>query len=267
MKVKIDYDYENRVYQYVPYDHIEPAIKPRYELTKNINKLGKDFFLFRDKEITFFTHTIFDNKKDNESEIFSSIYLNTYNDIINKKIPGLEESCFVFYDDDTKRFLKPSDERILKEKVPFKVERDFFNNYKEVFPLHDSNKQLTINKERIRHVKQLSFVNKADISKYNFIPGNNYSNLIQLMDINIRCQANLQPYKPSQFLNKKIIDELVTYIRKNPDKLWEAWTYKSKKIENERKINKHNYKEKNYNKNNKFSNIIQEAKKLWHTKR
>ena len=267
MSLKIDYDYDNYMYQYVPYSHLEDAIKPRYELTSNINKLGKNSFLFRDKEIAFAPYTIYDNRKNNESDVFSLIYLNTYNDIVNFNNPGLEERCFVLYNKDTEKFLKPVEERLLKEKVPFKVEKDFFNNYKEVFPLYDANKRLTINQEEQRNFKRIPFIKKADLSKYNFIPGNNYNNLYQLININIRCQANCQPFKPTQFLSENMIKELVTYVRKNPDKLWKAWTENSKRIEIERKQNRTIYKEQQQiNNNNTFKNVLQEVRKKWRTR-
>ena len=265
MRTKIDYDINNKPYSYISYEEKENTFKPRYTLTNTINFLGEESFLFKKDNNPYMAYTIFDKARRYESETFSQIYFLTYNDLLKRKT-GKEEICFIPVNELTERYLKKeSTLNLFKE---LKVEKDYFNNYKTVVPLLDANDSLIKNKQSQRQKTVFKGIALYNPKSYDFSSNTPRDNLYKLIEINLRCRANLKPYDPLQYMNKKELKEIVDYMRMNPDQLWKAWTHTCKKIDLEN-LEYHKqeiikYKERN---SNPLNRIKEEVKELWHTKK
>ena len=228
MKIFKDKDIKGNIFNYVPYEHTAPSYKPRYILSNTINHLGMESFLFRKTDKAYFVFTKFEKP---ENSFFSQIYFKTYNDAIRLKT-GKEEHCFIPYNDVTKNHLKELNDRTFKT-APFKCEVDYFNNIKEYLPLCDAKDSLLKNKESFQTSDKIKGIKPYQKGKYTFDGEHPQNNLSHLIEINLRCCANLQPFNPLDYMSKDTLKQIIDYSRMHPDKLFEAWKYNCKKIDNE----------------------------------
>ncbi len=227
MRIHRDKDIKGNSYNYIPYEYTAASYKPRYALSNTINHLGDEGFLFRKTNQAFFVFTKFERE---ETSFFPQIYFKTYNDAIRLKT-GKEETYFIPYNDITKNHLKEEKDRLFKIS-PFKCEIDYFNNIREYLPLCDAKDSLLKNKESFQ-TKDIIKGIKPYHGQYVFDGEHPQNNLSHLIEINLRCCANLQPYNPLDYMSKDTLNQIIDYSRLHPDKLFETWKNNCKKLDAE----------------------------------